>query len=451
MYVLVISSLFLCGCNKSIMINEADKYTLTRLSASEIEYETYYVKDGSSFYPLYEPKSQGKGFYVIDKELSLIPEYYKGELLAFKSKKLDVPGEIPLKRMRDGGFTVGIYGIQVRADGLYFNADKNTIKGYDAQNKFKRTASSEILLLSIDDKPATEYTVTEMGTIDGLTENQVLSITCLVGTEYMTGTIVADVHIFLPFEEYDINDVSTTRNGYAAFRMNPEAKSGYYVIGNAGMFRYHQEEKGKVPDNEDFSVSNYNSPEDMLNARYQQQAIIVSTLTYSVGFNVRISDKDKDKDIKCVLLSPSGVTYELEYDEVSGEANILLAEVEAGRWTMNIYPKNIAVEKVNVDRTNSTSESILYTKTITVDEIMDKARFSVSYTGKGKVWGTVTNTATLESKSLDSVGENISCEWNRLEPGEYEVMVYHYVDTYISDITLTDETETGGEVIIVEN
>ncbi|MBP5330378.1 MAG: hypothetical protein J6Y89_00810 [Lachnospiraceae bacterium] len=450
--IVLTAAIMLCGCEKSIFINTDANYTLTRVSASDLEYEKYYVKDGSSFYQLYQGKTQGNGFYVIEKEITLIPDYYGGELIAFRSTKLSMPESIPLQRMKDAGYTFGIFGITKKNDGYYFNADKNTLKGYNAQNVFKRTASAEILLLTIDDKPVSEYELTDMGTFDGLTENQSYSITCMAGTEYLTGTLVADVHTFIPFEDYEISDVSTTRNGYAAFRMDKEAKSGYYVISGQGMFRFHQEEKGKTPEVEDFSISNYDSPEDMLNARYQQQAIIVSTMTYSVGFNVKIADKDKDKNVKCVLMSPSGELYDLTYDKTTGTADILLAEVEAGRWTMNIYPKNISVEKVNVDKTSSKSEAMLYEKTITADEIIEKARFTVTYTGTGTIWGTVTNKATSESKAFTASRDGVYCDWSRLVPGDYEIMVYHYVDTFISDVELKDISKGGaGEVIVIEN
>ena len=440
------------GCSKSLFVKKDAEYELVRQTADQLVYNKYYIKDGSSFFISYEAKGITKRLWTLNKDLALVPDLYSNEVVAFKAGKLEeVKKDIVLTRLKDDGFNVGIYDIKAVDSGYRFSASGNTMSGSSAQSLFSSAGADEVTLLTINGKSVFDYELSSAGTLPAFEENEKVSFTCYIGTEYREGTIIADQHLFIQFEEFDFEDPVITKNGYAAYSMPKEAHSGYYLIANGGLFKYHDYEKGQWAEAEDMNIPNYDTEYDVLNARYQQRAIVVDVRTYNVEFTVEISEEDRKNDVKCVLLSPDGDLYDFIYDNENGIASLILAEIPAGRWVLNIYPKNINVAKVNYYSSNTTVDSIHYVKMIENTEPIESAEFDVDFTGTGNMWGTVTDTATGESKIFKVEKGKVSCKWTALKAGIYKIDIYHYVDSSIQGISLYD-ADTGGksDIIIID-
>ena len=111
---MLIPMLLLSSCSK-IFVNEKTRYTPDRYTISDLANKTYYVKDGSSFYELYEPSKEGLA-YILGGDVETIPEFYKDEAVVLQTQSTKVP-DIALTRYSDEGFSLGITGITVNADG----------------------------------------------------------------------------------------------------------------------------------------------------------------------------------------------------------------------------------------------------------------------------------------------------------------------------------------------
>ena len=106
-------AVLLTGC-ESLFEEQRNKYELVAAKNGKLEEDTYYVKSGTDFYPVYDADGDAIGtalkidsnrlLWLMEDE-SLVPTLYKGEVIAYASQKgLDGTS---LERFKDSGYSIG--------------------------------------------------------------------------------------------------------------------------------------------------------------------------------------------------------------------------------------------------------------------------------------------------------------------------------------------------------
>ena len=185
----------------------------------------------------------------------------------------------------------------------------------------------------------------------------------------------ADVHFYQSYEISQIEKAGTTKNGYLAIPMPEDAKSGYYMMNGSGLYRYYAFEKNtENVETVDMNEPFYETEEEKIAAYSQQYMVSVQTKTTNVAFNMEYDTEEyEDDEIKCILVSPDGTTYNLVPQ--NGTASIELAEVIAGRWTINVLPKDLIVKDIKAESTAATADSSTETKSFYIGEDDENIQF----------------------------------------------------------------------------
>ncbi len=446
---------FMTGCGTKIFETEKDKYTITRYSNKELENKIYYIKDGSSFYKMHTPEGS-KNIYWLGKDISLIPNLYNDELIALRSQNTSEKA-IRVTRYYDQPSSPGIYGIKTDAEGFYiFSTKESCVKDSDAARKLSKSHSPNIQVISINGKAPGEYGLSSAGTLEGFSEGEEIAFEVYSGTDYETFTIISDTHFIYAGNDVLIDDIYQTKNGYLAYIMPETSKNGYYVY-NGALFRYHSHEKGMcAAEGDDLNEMDYGSAYEEMLSQYDQYFIIVNEMTYDVGFRASYSGGE-DCDVKCVMQAPDGEIYEMNVDSETHSISLELSEIEAGRWTLNIYPKGVSLDgNVEIISTRKERDSICEEINVTIDKDIAYGEFYVTLSGEANVWGTVENTETHESHEMyfkNARSQNdrpsLSCEWQFITPGTYKIRVWHYNDVAIESGSFRELQPEGSEEIIV--
>lgn len=457
--VLAIGILSLTGCGKQIFIDHSNDYNLVALGDKELKDDTYYVKDGSKFYSVYKPKgnsefmtsANAKTLFWVDEDYSLIPTYYKNELIAYQSKSTTLTG-IKLMRFNPIGYSLGIYKAYIDDDGyIAFSVKGNTIAGTSLNEIFNSAISDNIRIVSIDGVPVNESMLTKGGVIRNMKKNQSYEIGFYAGTHYGTTNVIADRYFLEGFEEYNIDKAIPTKNGYLSIQMPEDAKSGYYMINKAGFFIYKAHAKEEIVENEDMGVPYYTEQEEEYAENYTQYIATVQNTTNNVRFEVTYQvEEELEPDLSFILLSPTGMAYDIV--PADGKAVLDLSDVAAGRWTINISPKDVVIEDILISNITEESSPVTEEKTFKLKEDAYDTVFTVSYEGEGEVWGFVTKKDTGEAVTLtlDEKSKKLTAEYPYLTAGNYIVSVYHYPDTAIKSIKKKEnQTEYDNEIITV--
>lgn len=458
------AAMLFTGCTpKKIFVSEEEKYMLVPLKDSEIEAELYYVKDGAKFYQTYTPKGATaiagayakESYYWLTKDKTLIPSLYSDELIAFASQKVADLDTVELKRYYDVGYSVGIYGGTFDSDGYYcINLSKNTIEKSSAYKAFSKASSKDIRIISIDDVPIDKYMLNDGGIFTGLKKGETIEVGYYAGTYFGTAVIEADYYFLQAYETIQITQIQSTKNGYLALMMPEDAKSGYYMINNGGMFKYYAYEKGEKTDNDENMNEQYLVKDNENSLEYAQQySISVGSTMFNMIFSIEYEESSvKEEDINITLVSPLGIKHELEAK--NGAASITLPEVISGKWIIYAYPQNMVVTNIDAisaaQDPNAKKEEFVFE--VTEDEI--NMEFFCSYEGDGMVWGTVEN-AYGEAQVLETRKANkskyLGTTYAYLPKGTYKVTVYHYMDTVISKVDRrTDTRNEEDEIIYIE-
>lgn len=446
--------LLLSGCEKKqIFVHKGDQYKLVALTDNELENNHYYVKDGSSFYAVYEPNNYRSKAYWIGEDITLIPDLYENELIAFQSKTLSV-SDIRIDRYADKGYTIAIWGIKNNNGTYEFDAKSNIIPETAASDLFKDAYSNEIHIETINGQSPTTYKLTTAGTIEGLELNESVVLGLYEGTVYKEITLTAEVHNIVPYESFTLTDSIVTKQGYISTKMLENARDGYYRIsaGNySGFFRYHNHKKGDCnPDGDNLNISSYATRYDELAELYTQYFVMVAKKTYDIG--ILVTYADTGEQTSCVIQSPDGELYDIDcYD---GRAELNLQEAIPGKWTVNIYPKGTQNVVVAVDTTHQGTASDCVEYELINENQVPKSRILVTYSGSGTVWGTIENVETGVSEFLetDTKTNLLYCDWIYMPVGTYKCRIYHYNDTEIISCNIVEVDESvSGEVIILED
>lgn len=175
----------------------------------------------------------------------------------------------------------------------------------------------------------------------------------------------------------------------------------------------------------------------------------VPVKTNNVKFNIEYStDKYKDSEIYATLKSPDGKSYDLTPE--NGMMSVEIAEVIAGKWTINVTPKDLEIKTIAPEATSPSSDTVCDTYAFDIAEDMSNIQFKATYIGDGDIWGVVQNDSTGESKDLEMSKEEKELEvtYDYLGAGSYTVYIYHYADTAVEDVNYASNEENEVTNII---
>ncbi len=480
---LILSLGLLTGCEEvQIFKTTTDPYALVAHKDTDLNDNVYYVKNNTNFYSVYRPKNgnstsavsalnESRVFITLEDE-SLIPTFYADELIAFQSDSIGLTG-IMLERFIPLGYSVGCFGGSLTDDDyLYFHPNENLAKNSSLAAAIGSTNSKDIRISSIDGKPLSREQVNrKTGTIKGLEQNKSYKLGFYLGTKYKEKKVTADCKIYEAYEmfSYGKDYIYDTPNGYMAFSMPDDLKSGYYNINGAGLFKYFDFNRGEMDEDEiDMCESYYLDDKSKIEAYSRQYSVSVPKRVKDLKITVKMADTEKeyaDDIIQGIVFAPDGTKMEMSVDEDNKEMTIALAEGMAGDWTINVIPKTLNIKDVKVDNDKAAEEATCEETVFSLPEDRENIEFIAevkSYKpdiSKCTLFGTVLdeNGKTYEMEiSVDERNQNnpkyyIKYEIPYAAAGDYIVRIYHHPEeTQILTPTVKDKTETDTEIIIVD-
>lgn len=464
---LFLSCVALTGCEQEIFQDKNAKYRLNAVDDDDLVTNVYYVKDGTKFYQVHELSSSSAGIdldvtkcaWSVDDE-TLIPSYFRNELLAYASSKVDTAA-IRLERYKDCGYSIGVYGAAYEDGYISFQASSNTIKKTQARNAFDNDKSNYILIETINGSPVNETMLNEAGMITGMEEGGAYEITYYAGTYYGTATVKADTHFFQSYEMYSLDDIDITKNGYVSIKLPSDLECGYYNVNGAGFFKYYNFKKAEgTTEDVDYNIAYFESEEDQILA-YSQQ--FVFNLDYSAAnMSVKATFDPKSVtnasgNVKMMLTTPDGRHMTVDTDKSEGEIMCDMSESMPGKWTVNITPQSMSISDVQIVSNELEAEATKEVYNLTFEQDMTGVVFTMEYEGKGDVTAQITDGENKSydmvpvSETIKQVKHSMQYSFAYLPAGEYQVNVFHYPDTRIIGVDYhLSEDVRDVEIITVE-
>lgn len=482
--VMLFSSFILTGCDEiQIFETKTDPYELVGLKDTQLEDDTYYVKNNTRFYAVHTT-TQGNAssgvsalnesrVFAMMQDDSLIPPHYSDELIALQSEKLTF-NDVTLERFEDLGYSFGCYGGSLTSDGfLYFNKQQNFVKDSSFLNSISdNTSSVDIRVASIDGKALNISQIDlKSGVIIGLEKNKSYKVGFYVGTRYYEKNIVADCRMYKAFEMFSYGEdfITDTPNGYMCFNTPKELKCGYYNINGQGLFKYYNFTRGSKDEQEiNMNESFYADERSKIEAYSRQYSVQVPKRVKDLKINVKIETLETEYSediIQGIVFTPDGTKLDMEFDEKEKQLYLSMAEGMAGNWTVNVIPKTLNIRDVTVENDEAAQEATCEETVFTLPNDRENIEFIAEYTTtKSKVkdltvFGTILtedgktyemNTWTDES-DRNNPKYYISYEVPFAAAGNYTVRIYHYPEeTTILEPIVQDKVEKDIEIIVIE-
>lgn len=398
--IVIIFGLIMCltciSCKQVQIFEEKEEFKQNAVMEGDLEQETYYVKQGTRFTKVYQPATNKTGaarkidysrIIYFNNDEHMIPEHYKGELIAYASKVADLKN-VTLERYEDMGYSIGIYGGEMKDDGYYhFSVKKNTIENSQARQYFSNTESDNIRLVSVGGTPIGDLIDAGSGIIRKLQQGKDYTLEFYSGTYYYRSNFTADIHFLRAFElyNYDSKYISDTTHGYMCFSTPESLKSGYYNVNGNGLMLYHAYDKGEVVENENLNESYYANKNEMIASYSQQYNINLQDATKDMVIYFTygaIKDlADQNMEIGAYLVAPDGTGYDLEVNETKQSMTITIALAMAGDWTLNITPKSLEISDINIDKDEVYEEMTVFEQTFEVTEDKEYQMFCYEVLG----------------------------------------------------------------------
>lgn len=457
--------LLLTGCDVQIFERKKDPYEVIPYKKEELVTDIYYVKDGTSFYPLY--KNGGTATSVVRepsdsrllwfmKDLPLIPTYYQNETIALPSLNTGLYNSV-IERFSDIGYSMGLYGGIYGDDGIYLNSKENCVPGSSFEKQVSSLGTSDIKIVKINDAPVSQGMLNQSGVITGLQEQATYKVGFYAGSKYLEKDIIADVWFLKSFEIFSLEKADATPNGYLALQFPEDFKSGYYLVNGFGVCRYYNAPKSNVTGDEDMNEPYYTSSVEQMAVFSQQYVKEIPYLASDVTFTVTYDAETllEGQEAKAYLTSPQGERYNFnpgKSTDQTASLTISLNEASPGKWQINTFPKDLKILDVVMDSAESASENKKEVFNFHFDEAMTNIIFYVTYEGLGNInaimIGTDGDTYNyVFNKSLDRLEYNASY----LPAGDYEVYVYHQIDTSVDEVDWEEDTaQYETDIITIE-
>ena len=240
----------LSGCSREMIFEEKKApESVSAVKMEALEAGSYYVKEGTSFYKLYEPQTNfyGEGgsadasriIWTLHEEDELIPTLKQGEPLVLSVDE-DTPQEVVLERFKDIGYSIGVSGLTENEAGMQEVLGEFK-KGSEAEERLVQTKKDGekktfSVIDTVSDKKLTDSNISSSGIVTGLKEGKTYKLGTYSGGTYKDFKVKADTHIYQSSETISLSSLDMTKNGYIAIDMPGGLKTGYYLVPGAGMF-----------------------------------------------------------------------------------------------------------------------------------------------------------------------------------------------------------------------
>lgn len=465
--ILLTAAIALTGCEMQIFEDKNAKYQLKEAKRGNLEDNTYYVKDGTDFFKIYDcARNSTSNSFDISKcawvtvDEDMIPTYYSNELLAKASSKIETDALV-LERYKDTGFSIGVYGAVYNNGYITFEYNSCTIKNTDAKEAFNTSASTHISIETINGRQVTEDMVNEAGVILGMEEDMDYEISFYAGTYYGTAIVKADTHFFQCYEPYKINDFVMTKNGYEAIYLPEDLKSGYYELNGEGIFRYIDSVKGTVDLSEvDYNEPYYESEEDQMAVFSQQFTFQLEAITENMSVEATFdpySVNTQDNMVRMLVTAPDGTRMLTETASDTGKISCDMAKSVPGKWTVNITPQSMKIYDVQIVSNESAMEATEDNYTLSFEQDMTGVVIVMEYEGDGIVTAQIVDkdnqsyNMIQETKGGNKAKKQMQYTFAYLPAGDYKIKVYHYPDTKVVDVSYyLSEDVRDIDIITVE-
>ena len=206
--------------------------------------------------------------WMNEKNDKRIPTVTSRDALIYISDT-QVPDSIVFERFGDYGYTIGVANLI--ADGgehyyLPYAADgENLYKYYldmksDASQLGDFKTITKLYLDKVGNVKVNKDSVTDGGTVAGLTKGEQYVCEFYTGTYYQDYLLTANIHTFCSFERFISYEYEFLHSNCISVTIPDYFKSGYYVVNGVGLFRYVADEDLESYDKGEFDSINWNDP-----------------------------------------------------------------------------------------------------------------------------------------------------------------------------------------------
>lgn len=250
-------------------------------SAQEIPEGMYCIahptEDGNTiYYPLYGaygsyyvlPLAEGGAsvqperfaWTTIGYDDTTIPTMHSGDTLVYKSADT-IPEYFNFERFSDEGYTIGVANLIRANSGNYlYDLEQSYVNEApypisDTQG-LKTLGAGQVYIVSVGNVRVSPSTVSATGTVKGLKRNENYICDVRTGTESITAAFRATSHLYVSLEQYKLTTFYFSAKHTIEIGIEPTTPTGYYIVNNAGLFRYiAPEDEGKT-----LTAADYNKP-----------------------------------------------------------------------------------------------------------------------------------------------------------------------------------------------
>lgn len=478
---LTIITVGLTGCQKPQIFKTDEPNYAVEVTDKKMEQDTYYVKNGTRFAKVYLPNGNvtttsgkvnlSRVMYFSGDEAK-VPVHYKGELIAYASKKADLD-KVILERFKDMDYSIGVYGGKLEGDGYYHvSVSKSTIvPGSSADEIFGETPSKEIRIVSIAGTPVKELVDEGSGILLKMEKDQSYAVEFYAGTYFFRSLITADTHFIRSYEIYSYGSewIEDTTHGYMCFNTPNSLKSGWYLINGQGLFQYQEKERGAESEEKLFlNDQYYKSTEETVAAYSKQYKAFVPSPTKDMRIQIPYGDitdvNEEGADITGYIVAPDGTTYSMQNDTKLRLLYLELAQADAGDWMVYIYPKSLTIGEITVNSLEVQEETSCEEQSFKIETDTKNLRFYADVgiyadvVGSADIMGVVISPTGQTFKM--SIGEfkegkltkhYLKYDMPYVKEGEYTIKVYHYQSqTLISNMQIIPYEDDSNEILIVD-
>lgn len=199
----------------------------------------------------------------------LIPTVTSKDRLIYVSKT-EVPESLIFERFADYGYTIGISNMIEDAGGHYYIeyaiSDEEDYKYYldlksDAAQLTELDIITKLYLDKVGDIKVDKKSVSDGGTVLGLTKDKQYVCEFYTGTYYQDFLLTANVHSFGSMERFVSYDYEFMHSTFIVITIPEYFTSGYYFLNGVGLFRYVDDEDAKIYNGEAYDANiDWNEP-----------------------------------------------------------------------------------------------------------------------------------------------------------------------------------------------
>ena len=192
-----------------------------------------------------EVSEHPRSIWISEEEDEKIPTLYPGDHLLYIAKEM--PEQIVFERFADYGYSIGASNLIDDGGGHYYieyaGADKDTYKySIDMESDAAQLAGfenlSRLYLDQAGEIKVSNDTVSDGGTVEGLTKGKTYTCTFYTGTYYQDFSLKADVHSFGSMERFVTHDYEFLHSNCISIEIPGYFKTGYFYVNGVGLFRY---------------------------------------------------------------------------------------------------------------------------------------------------------------------------------------------------------------------